>query len=51
MLTAACQQLDRAESLREQIDRDGIPQHGCCLRPARHGGSSSSGSCWLPGME
>ena len=23
MLTAACQQLDRAESLREQIDRDG----------------------------
>ena len=23
MLTAACQQLDRAKSLREQIDRDG----------------------------
>jgi hypothetical protein len=23
MLTAACQQLDRAESLREQIDQDG----------------------------
>ena len=24
MLTAACQQLDRAESLREQIDSDGV---------------------------